>query len=110
MAPNFSFDQQSSSQRSDQLPALKLNVIRDLLKWRFDEIECRRIMGELEKMQFQSLTFYQVFMTMKGILERDLSACIHQGFLKFCNFGEKRVLTTLVKNSFLMLLRSHSDS
>ena len=55
MELNFSLDQRS--QASNKKPTLKLNVIRDLLRWRFDELECKRIMKELEKFKSSTLTF-----------------------------------------------------
>ena len=38
-----------------------------------------------------------------------MKVCVETGFNRFCNFGERRVKTELVKNALLMLIRSHSD-
>lgn len=38
-----------------------------------------------------------------------MKVCVETGFNRFCNFGERRVKTELVKNALLMLIKSHSD-
>lgn len=77
--------------------------------WRFDEMECRRIMKELEKYPNTQLTYNDVLGAVKALLERDIKACAQCGFLKLCNFGEKLVRIDLIKNALLMLIKTHTD-
>ena len=55
---------------------LKLKVIKELLKNQLDEFESERFMDELEHLPEKSLSFDDIYIAIKALLEQDMNACI----------------------------------